>query len=88
MSEVKFFLVEGRMLISHDKMPQWWKFRKEGRALKPEHAIEKVLSELGSNHKVKRHHIVIERVVELKPEEVTNQQLLALARLKRWVKLE
>ncbi len=88
MSEVKFFRVEGRMLISHDKMPQWWKFRKEVRALKPEHAIEKVLSELGSNHKVKRSHIVIERVVELKPEEVTDQQLLVLAKLKRWVKLD
>jgi large subunit ribosomal protein LX len=87
MVEVKFYRVEGRMLIGHDKMPRWWKFSKEVRAIKPEHAIEKVLSELGSNHKVKRHHIVIERVVELKPEEVTDQQLLALARLKRWVKL-
>ncbi len=84
--EVKIFLVEGRMLIRHDRMPEWWKFRKYVRALKPEHAVEKVLSELGSNHKVKRYHVKIERVVEVSPEEVTDRNILALLQLRGWVK--
>ena len=87
MVDVKFFLVEGRMLIRPHKMPEWWKFRKYVRAVKPEHAVEKVLSELGSNHKVKRYHIVVERVVEVPPEEVPDRNLVAIAGLKRWVKL-
>ncbi|HIP65366.1 MAG TPA: 50S ribosomal protein L18a [Pyrodictium sp.] len=87
MSEVKFYSIEGRMLISHDKMPTWQKFRKIVRAIKPEHAIEKVLSELGSNHRVKRYHIIIERVREVKLEEITDTNLIRLARLKRWVKV-
>jgi len=86
-SEVKFYSIEGRMLISHDKMPTWQKFRKIVRAVKPEHAIEKVLSELGSNHRVKRYHIVIERVREVKLEEINDTNLIRLAQLKRWVKV-
>ncbi len=84
--EVKFYRVTGRMLLAHDRMPYWQKFSKEVRAVKPEDAVEKVLSELGSRHKVKRHHIVIEKVEEIPPEEVRNQYLLQLAQLKRWVK--
>ncbi len=86
MGDAKFYLVEGRMLIRPHKMPEWWKFRKYVRAVKPEHALEKVLSELGSNHKIKRYHIVVERVVEVSPEEVEDRNLLALANLTRWVK--
>lgn len=86
MGDVKFFLVEGRMLIRPHKMPEWWNFRKYVRALKPEHAVEKVLSELGSNHKIKRYHIKIERVVEVPPEEVPDRSLVALANLTRWIK--
>jgi len=87
LSEVKFYRVSGRMLLSHDKMPFWQKFSIEVRALKPEHAVEKVLSELGSRHKLKRYHIVIERVEEISEDEVTRLELLQLAKLKRWVKI-
>jgi large subunit ribosomal protein LX len=86
MSDVKFYLVEGKMLIRPHKMPEWQKFRKYVRAVKPEHAVEKVLSELGSNHKIKRYHIVIERVVEVPPDEVPDRHLLAIASLKGWIK--
>ncbi|MET1102339.1 MAG: 50S ribosomal protein L18Ae [Pyrodictiaceae archaeon] len=85
--EVKVYRIEGRMLISHDSLPTWWKFSKEVRALKPEHAIEKVLSELGSNHKLKRYHIVIERITEIRPEEARSRYVQVLTGLKRWVKL-
>ncbi len=87
MGEVKYYRVEGRMLISHDKYPTWWKFSKEVRALKKEHAVEKVLSELGSSHKVKRYHIVIERVEEIPPEQVKDRNLLALEKLRSWVRV-
>jgi len=44
---------------------KWNKFSMTVRALKPDHAIEKVLSLLGSRHKLKRFDIKIEEVREL-----------------------
>lgn len=45
-------------------------FKKEVRALKPEHAIEKVYMELGSKHRVKRFQIKIHAVEEVPPDEI------------------
>jgi large subunit ribosomal protein LX len=42
---------------------------------KETHVREKILSELGSRHRVRRKHITINEVKELKPEEVTNLDL-------------
>ncbi len=84
--QVKIFRVEGRMLIKHDKFPTLWRFKKEVRALTPEHAIEKVLSELGSKHRVKRYHIVIENVREISLDEATDRYVILLSQLKGWVK--
>ncbi len=64
--DVKIFRVEGRFRMGDE----FNKFVKEIRAVKKEHAIEKIYSELGSKHKVKRFHIIIERVKEIRPEEV------------------
>lgn len=47
-------------------------FRREVVALKPEHAVEKVYTELGSKHRVKRFHIRINSVEEITPEEARN----------------
>lgn len=47
-------------------------FRREVVALKPEHAVEKVYTELGSKHRVKRFQIRITSVEEIPPEEVRN----------------
>jgi len=85
MVEVKIYRISGKMLISHDRLPTWQKFSIEVRALKPEEAIEKVLSELGSRHKLRRRHIRIEEVKEISLEEVTNPQVRALAKLERWI---
>ena len=85
MVEVKIYRISGKMLISHDRLPTWQKFSIEVRALKPEDAIEKVLSELGSRHKLRRRHIRIEEVKEISLEEVTNPQVRALAKLERWI---
>jgi len=43
-----------------------------------EQALEKVYSEFGSRHKLKRNQINIEEVVELKPEEVKDPAVLAM----------
>ena len=58
MSEVKTFRISGKMRLNID----WVPFSKEIRALKEEHALEKLYSLLGSNHKVKRNLIVIEKI--------------------------
>jgi large subunit ribosomal protein LX len=47
-------------------------FIKEVIADKNEHAVEKVYAELGSRHRVKRYHIKITNVVELKAEDIEN----------------
>ena len=86
MSEVKVYLVEGRMLLAHDRFPEWRKFEIYVRGLKPEHALEKVYSELGSRHKLKRYHIKIEEVREVPLEEVEDLHILQLAQLTKWVK--
>lgn len=86
MSEVKIFRVSGRMLISHDRFPEWRKFSVYVRAVKPEHAIEKVYSDLGSRHKLKRYHIKITEVKAVSLEEVDDLNIIRLAQLEKWVK--
>ncbi len=53
-------------------------FKKEVVAIKSEHAVEKVYAELGSRHRVKRFHIRIVKVEEVKPEEIENPLLKKL----------
>jgi large subunit ribosomal protein LX len=47
-------------------------FAKEVVAAKPEHAVEKVYAEIGSQHRVKRFHIKISGVEEISLEEIEN----------------
>jgi large subunit ribosomal protein LX len=42
---------------------------------KEAHVREKILSELGSRHRVKRREIKISEIKEIKPEEVQNLEL-------------
>jgi large subunit ribosomal protein LX len=75
MSEVKIFRVTGKI----DK-PNWkTNFSKEVRALKPEHAVEKIYKELGSKHRAKRFQIKILKVEEITLEEVTDLTIKRLA---------
>ena len=83
---VKVYRIEGYMLISHDKNPTWQKFVKEVTAVKESDALEKVYSELGSNHKLRRRHIKITSIKEIKPEEVSDPTILQILRLTRFVK--
>ena len=47
-------------------------FAKEVLADKSEHAVEKVYTEIGSRHRVKRHHIKIVKSIEVPPNEIEN----------------
>ena len=74
MSEVKVYRVIGRITKSNLKT----RFRKEIRAAKPEDAVEEVYKLIGSKHRVKRFHIIIEKIEEVKPEEITDPVIRAL----------
>ena len=53
-------------------------FVKEIIAEKSEHAVEKVYSEIGSKHRVKRFQIKVSKVEEISPEEIENPILKKL----------
>jgi large subunit ribosomal protein LX len=74
MRKLKVFRVTGEILKPNLKTS----FRKEIMAEKPEHAKEKVYAELGSKHRVKRHHIQITNVEEVAPEHIENALLKKL----------
>ncbi len=65
---VKIFRVKGWF-----KQPwQRCTFVKELPALSEQQALERIYSEVGSKHKVKRNLIHIEEITEIKPEEIKN----------------
>ena len=66
MSEVKVFRVIGEIRKPNFQTD----FRKEVRALKPEEAVERIYTELGSKHRAKRFQIKIIKVEEISPEEI------------------
>ena len=63
---MKVFRVMGEIQKPNLKTP----FRKEVLAVKPEHAVEKVYTELGSRHRVKRFHIKISKVEEVALQDI------------------
>ncbi|MCD6469602.1 50S ribosomal protein L18a [Candidatus Bathyarchaeota archaeon] len=72
MSEVKVYRIIGKI----DKPNFKTVFKKEMRALKPEHAIEEIYKTFGSKHRVKRFHIKIIGVEEVRPEEEKSAKLI------------
>jgi large subunit ribosomal protein LX len=66
MAEVKVFRVTGRITKPNFRT----KFQREVRAVKAEDAVEEILKNLGSKHKVKRFYIKIEEVEEIPDGEV------------------
>ena len=74
MNKLKVFKVTGEINKPKLKTP----FTKELLAEKSEHAVEKVYSEIGSKHRVKRCHMKISKVEEISPEEIANPILKKL----------
>ncbi|MEM1509089.1 MAG: 50S ribosomal protein L18Ae [Thermofilaceae archaeon] len=79
--EVKIYSVSGQIFLH--RLSEWRKFTVEVLAIKPEHAVERVLSELGSRHKLKRKHIKIIKVEEVNAERVKNITIKDLTNLNR-----
>jgi len=82
--DVKVYRVTGFALFSPDKLRKWQRFVVEVRAVKKEDAVEKVLSDLGSRHKLKRAHIKIASVTEISPEEAKSKFVRDLEKLRGW----
>lgn len=57
------------------KMKRTFTFSKELIALKEDHVKERIYSELGSRHRVKRRDITISSIKEIQPEEVKDLDL-------------
>ncbi len=74
MKNLKVFKVTGKIVKPNMKTS----FNKEILAEKAEHAVEKVYAELGSKHRVKRHHIKIENVEEIPANQIENPLLKKL----------
>ncbi|AEF96828.1 50S ribosomal protein L18Ae [Methanotorris igneus] len=65
---VKIFRIKGEVLGKDEPMV----FTKEYRALKEEHALELMYSEIGSKHRVRRRMIKVHEVKEISEDEVTD----------------
>jgi large subunit ribosomal protein LX len=65
---LKVFRVTGEISKPNLRTP----FAKEIVADKPEHAVEKVYAEIGSKHRVRRHHVKIMNAEEVSPENIEN----------------
>jgi large subunit ribosomal protein LX len=76
MVEVKIFRVDGEILSPSYRTT----FSKDVRALRPEHAVEKVYMELGSQHRVKRVHMKLHSIQEITEEETEDPVIRDLSR--------
>lgn len=68
MSEVRIFRVKGVLVKPGQKTP----FVKELRSTTSEAALERIYADFGSQHRVKRFHVKISSIDEIKPEEAVN----------------
>jgi len=68
---LKVFRVTGEIKKPNLATP----FAKEVIASKPEHAVERVYAEIGSKHRVKRHHMHVSNVEEISPDKIENPVL-------------
>ncbi len=66
--ETKIFRISGKFRMG-EKLQI---FTKEFRAVSEESVIEKLYTDLGSKHKVKRNRISIDKITVIKPEEAEN----------------
>ena len=67
-----------RAIGTYKKRGKTFRFSKEMLSEKEAHVKEKVMSELGSRHRVKRKDISITKVEEISPEDVTSLELRKL----------
>jgi large subunit ribosomal protein LX len=76
-ASVKIFRVKGRFKGKNEE----FKFVREIRALSEEEAKEIVYSTIGSNHKVKRHHIKFDEITVISPNKASDPTIRYLSNL-------
>jgi large subunit ribosomal protein LX len=64
-----------RAVGKYKKKRKTYRFSKEMISSKESHVRERVLSELGSRHRVKRKDVVITKIEEISPEDVSSLEL-------------
>jgi len=73
---IKIFRIKGWFKQGYEKQT----FTRELPAISEKQALERVYSEVGSKHKIKRNLINIEEVTEIKPEDVKDPRMAAMLR--------
>ncbi len=72
--KTKIFRVQGKFLMGKSFKP----FTKELKAINEEDIQEKIYSDFGSKHGIKRSKIIIERINEISKDEVQDPVIKAL----------
>lgn len=73
---MKAFRVKGKFIMGKSIMSKnWQRFSKEVASLNKEEAKERVYSDLGSKHRVKRRSIKVEEIEEIAEDEITNSMV-------------
>ena len=78
------YRVRGIALFSPERIRVWQPFTIDVRAMKKEDAIEKVYSDLGSKHKLRRAHIKVIDVSEISPEMSKYKYIKDVSNLTSW----
>lgn len=76
---VRVFKIEGIMRLKHG----WQKFSIEKRGIRKDEVVERVLSELGSRHKLPRFHIKITAIREIKEDEITDPYVAKIGTMEK-----
>lgn len=72
--KTKIFRIQGKFLMGNSYKP----FTKELKAISEEDIHEKLYSDFGSRHGIKRNKIIIEEIKEISKEEVQDPIVKAL----------
>jgi len=72
--KTKIFRIQGKFLMGNDLKP----FTRELKAINEDEIKEKIYSEFGSKHHIKRNKIKIEDITEISEDEVLDPVVKAL----------
>jgi large subunit ribosomal protein LX len=73
--KTKIFRIQGKFMMGKSLKP----FTKELKAIKEEDIKEKIYSEFGSKHHISRNKIIIDKITEIKEEDVQDPLIKALS---------
>ena len=74
--KTKIFRIQGKFMMGNALKP----FTRELKAINEEEIKEKIYSEFGSKHHIKRNKIMIEEIAEISADEIQDPLIKALIR--------